>query len=769
MRSRKSIKSAPEHVQWLHGYVGCGKSAIAQTVADQVADTGRLAGSFFCFRADDDRNKISNLPNTLAYQLAGVLPKTERLIRKAVEKEPGLVVPGAVALDVRMRHLVYEPFRDTVSMASVLMKGPFLIIIDGLDECEDYDHVEEFILGLLSFFHSNATTPLRFLIASRVEEHIRQHLQCDMVAMENLVVHGADPDIKVFLKMFFSQEADRNRVIRSYGPEWPSEEQLNRLVKHINGSFIFASTFAKYIVGRPDNDPRLASSQLAQVQSGQDGLTPVERLTLALDINPGLDGLYAQTLSRAEHFPHFPIIIASLSWIRQPLTISDLARMTGIDSHKVTGILLQLQAIIQVPDHDNAPVALFHASLGEFLQNKERAGRFYFPMRTLDSVCERLLASSEGLSCLDNLLADIVLWGHRYHMALSSFQALMESLYPLVHHSGLYLTDRVSTSPILQDFLAYPTRSKRWHLPVDSHITRILSNAASTIPHIHQFLAAIVATAGPHGTFNAEWVAVLIDSPLAVFNSHLHETLYPLFDRWEIDDREQPYRHCPDLIAFLLNPTRSREYHVSPPTRDIVLTQYLTRGKADPLFHDILTAIAFWGEGGPDGYLRILQIHPDVGDEMYLEHHDRLIRNRLLPPQVSRDVTWLIRFLRDEQRSGEHHVSRESGDHLMARILDKIQPDLWKELIAAVVSPPFQSKGTRMSPQMLASYLAKDLNDVNSVLEELGPFVIMTCNELECEIEDVDNEFLCFVKDKERSGKHYVDIPHYSSRRSNTM
>ena len=98
---------------------------------------------------------------------------TASIIRQTVEADPGLLLPGANSITTQMWCLVYDPCKETVSNLSTLSKGPYLIIIDGLDECEDRELVEELIIGMLSYFQENPDIPLRFLIASHVEEHSR--------------------------------------------------------------------------------------------------------------------------------------------------------------------------------------------------------------------------------------------------------------------------------------------------------------------------------------------------------------------------------------------------------------------------------------------------------------------------------------------------------------------------------------------------------------------------------------------------------------------
>ena len=326
------------------------------------------------------------------------------LIKKAVTDDPSLLLPtGAHSLETRMRRLVYEPFKcyasSQVSASSPTTLKPYLIVIDGLDECTDHDQAEEFMVGLLSFFEDNPTIPLRFLIASRVEEHIYRHLQGESVSLENLSDQGSEEDIKLFLRTFFTKEAKTNRVIRSYG-QWPSDEDLRKLVEHVDGSFIFASTFAKYILGHIDEDVRLEGSAVGRIQPRGDGLTPIERLRLALNIDPGLDGLYSQILSRSQHLDLFPHILLAINTLA--LSIKDLARNLACPPHQVTEVLVNLQAIIQVPGNDDSYIRFFHSSLRDFLEDSGRSREF-----SHDTLMAALLTRAERLR--PQLLHDVAL------------------------------------------------------------------------------------------------------------------------------------------------------------------------------------------------------------------------------------------------------------------------------------------------------------------------------------------------------------------------
>ncbi|RXW13282.1 hypothetical protein EST38_g12575 [Candolleomyces aberdarensis] len=353
------------HILWLHGYVGCGKSAIALAIALKFERRNRLVGSFFFFQNTGDRSRMARFATTLAFQLAAAIPEAARFIKKAVTEE-GLL---GLSLVAQLRRLVYEPFKAAAKrvrlLKTFLLKGPFLIVIDGLDECEDRKDVEAFIDDMLDFFKKNPLVPLRFLITSRVEQHIQGRLETDQVRIENLVNHCSRADIDTFMHACFEAEIKRNPVIKAYirnHGDWPTKKDKDKLIDHIGGSFIFASALFKYIVDPSNNQS-----------------TPMDRLPHTLKMNPGLDTLYAKTLSRSQDLLYFSDVISTLALIFEPLPIIGIADLLGIESFEVVRVLVNLQAIIHVPGTDNLPVTMCHTSLRDFLRTESRSGCFFTP------------------------------------------------------------------------------------------------------------------------------------------------------------------------------------------------------------------------------------------------------------------------------------------------------------------------------------------------------------------------------------------------------
>ncbi|KAJ2924705.1 hypothetical protein H1R20_g12412, partial [Candolleomyces eurysporus] len=285
---------ADNHVYCLYGTVGSGKSSIAQAVSGKYHGAGRLLASHYFFRGSGERSTMDRFAVTLASQMATVISETVPFIEAALTSHPGLLKPGTLSLEFQLRNLVFEPFKAVADSSSPLSSPPgrtapnplpFLIVIDGLDECEDKEGMETFIDSMLEFFEANPTIPLRFFITTRVEQHIQDRLEVPEVILDNLDRHGSQHDIEMFVEAEFEREAKRNRVIRAYIAQhgnWPTADHRHQLIRHIKGSFIFASTLVKYILWNKG-----------------DGLTPMDRLPLAFDMNPGSHMFYKSRLSKS--------------------------------------------------------------------------------------------------------------------------------------------------------------------------------------------------------------------------------------------------------------------------------------------------------------------------------------------------------------------------------------------------------------------------------------------------------------------------------------
>ncbi|PPQ80040.1 hypothetical protein CVT25_001401, partial [Psilocybe cyanescens] len=159
-------------VLWLYGPAGAGKSAIAQTFAELCVKKKRLLASFFFSRSDSRRNDAKALVATLAYQVTLNIPKSRKIIKAAIDKNPAIF---QLDFQTQFQTLILDPLLRISGTGIFRSRKSFpgLIIIDGLDECQGTD-VQNTILNTISnaLQQRRPALPFRILIASRPEYHL---------------------------------------------------------------------------------------------------------------------------------------------------------------------------------------------------------------------------------------------------------------------------------------------------------------------------------------------------------------------------------------------------------------------------------------------------------------------------------------------------------------------------------------------------------------------------------------------------------------------
>jgi len=176
-------------MMWLYGPAGAGKSAIAQTIAERCQDEKRLAASFFFSRGAARRRTEKNFVITIAYQLALSIPEAKPYIERAVDDDPSII---SKAIEVQIRLLVVEPIHRVLQIHhSSHCHWPELIVVDGLDECEDAN-AQCRILFIIRSVLDRDSLPFRILIACRPEPDIRDFFNegncqryCQRLALDN--------------------------------------------------------------------------------------------------------------------------------------------------------------------------------------------------------------------------------------------------------------------------------------------------------------------------------------------------------------------------------------------------------------------------------------------------------------------------------------------------------------------------------------------------------------------------------------------------------
>ncbi|KAJ7908851.1 hypothetical protein B0H13DRAFT_1529301, partial [Mycena leptocephala] len=126
---------------------------------------------------------------------------------------------------------------------------PLILLIDGLDECED-EWVQERILALIGNTVRQHRATFRILLASRPEPHIREKLAESFFrgVYDSINVEQSFEDIRCYFRDEFSRiHRQHSATMGGIPTPWPSPDVVEILVEKSSGYFIYASMVIKFI------------------------------------------------------------------------------------------------------------------------------------------------------------------------------------------------------------------------------------------------------------------------------------------------------------------------------------------------------------------------------------------------------------------------------------------------------------------------------------------------------------------------------------------
>ncbi|KAL9016281.1 MAG: hypothetical protein Q9185_006377 [Variospora sp. 1 TL-2023] len=350
-------------IYWLSGMAGTGKSTIARTLAARLKASKTLGGSFFFSRSSGEASNAVKFVGTLAHHLANVSPLLKGSICEAISLHEAVTGQG---LRNQWREFIVGP------LSRVRLSGrPTLnIVVDALDECGSDDDIR-LLLQLFVEVKDLTSINMGIFVSSRPDLVIRlgfediPEITHQKLDLREIPRHLVEHDILVLLK----REFDRIRPERKL-PDWPSEQDLQSLVRRSNCLFIYAVTVCRYIIN-PDWDPE-------------------ERLSEILDSNlvdggdtAQLDAVYMQVLSSAlldvrgeeeisRLCDRFKQVVGSIVTLFDELSASALAELLCWPVSSVNTALNRLHSVLNIPGDVESPIRLLHPSFHDFLLSKKR-------------------------------------------------------------------------------------------------------------------------------------------------------------------------------------------------------------------------------------------------------------------------------------------------------------------------------------------------------------------------------------------------------------
>ena len=776
-------------IMWVSGAPGVGKSALLQTTCEELAGAhDPIHASFFFSRGQGARELAASLPPTIAYQFTITSIICRWYTWYLLRNDPTIL---REAFHSQFRKLVIAP-----ASARSYVQYPMIVVIDGLDECIN---VQDRVALLELIFEATKAMSIRFLIASRPEQEIEAFFKRPEVAqfVDHIILDEetfkTSKDIRIFLRSEFAR-IRQSRPELTFdlidGQEWPGDAIIDQVTVDSDGQFIFPTLFIGYLED--------------ELLSPQEQLETLLRPPGHVIAFSKLDRLYHQILTRnprhtrqndaklAQYQVNVKNILhAVIVWPEQ-LTLSGVARLLGEEDHVVQNIVHgSLKTLFKFQGSGpDAKIAFCHKSLGDCLVDPHRSGEFQVPENALDLIYLRILSSpvpshpaqTFSRDQLIAILHAVVAWPARLtEVEVSSMLGLDNNTIGRVvsYFKGfLFNEESYARRAIeirwnsLHDFLLDPHRSGEFHLPpnaLDLIYLRMLSaphpaNSTRIVTREQLIMVLHVAVAWPECVLVNEMAAILgLDSDtvthiLAPFMGSLFEKRHlerTISIRWD------------DFKHFLLDSSRSGEFHVPPHAQDLLYLRTLSR--PPPQNHDdssyreqlagVLQVIVAWPKPLTINEIGlVLRLDSETIGRIVTFHMGLFFKET---PDRGIVTMWssFITFLLDPHRSGEFHVTPRALDSIYLRILSRTA--------LSVPSPATFSQDQLIAVLQVVAAWPRDLTeeqtatvsglDIYTVGRVIAPFLgLLSKKDWGTVLETGQTSFKDFLADPHRSGEFHV-------------
>ncbi|EKM75057.1 hypothetical protein AGABI1DRAFT_95166 [Agaricus bisporus var. burnettii JB137-S8] len=319
-----------EKLRWVFGPAGVGKSAIMQIIAEKAPDGVIFASVFFSVNGRRDGTKTIA---TIAYQLA--------------------------------------------------VKYRFLVIIDGLDECDNPFVQRELLQLITALCLTNPASPILWIVASRPEPHITSFFEKTEVqpvyVKEEIAIDSdqAGEDVQRYLRAGLKKIQLEYPTLKRKR-DWPSELEFIHIATAASGLFAYASVVVRYIGDAHYGDP---AARLRYVLEVIDDVGKDETLRKDHPMAQ-LDALYSRILSNipdAVMMNTRKLLRLHENYVWRSQNFRLTCNAVGLTEDAAYGAVRHLHAVAKIPDPDRAhiePFEHFHKSFPDFLLDCERSKFF---------------------------------------------------------------------------------------------------------------------------------------------------------------------------------------------------------------------------------------------------------------------------------------------------------------------------------------------------------------------------------------------------------
>ncbi|KAF5359857.1 hypothetical protein D9756_002928 [Leucocoprinus leucothites] len=371
-------------VMWLYGTTDVGKSAVAQTVAEECREKDVLGAALF-FSKHIRSNDAHRIIPTVAYQLANRYSDYRALVEREIGEDPRLFGGD---IRTQFKKLIAVPLSSLKARGSLTFREPKLVILDGLDECEPHTEAQELIEMICQHARLVENSPLLWVICSRPTSQITSafsKFQPTAICRAQELVFDPKEDLLPFLDRGFREIRLQHWEVfgSDSNQKWPTPSELRIIAHNCSGQFVFGSALLKYVADAHNPNPihRLASflEVMRNCDLSQCRTNPLFFLDLLYKhILDNLPNDYLPTIRR--------ILGVCIYHPYAALSPRALANFLHLDQPTFETSISKLFSVLAPPDSlysSKERLHFYHTSFGNFLRDPSRSAHHHISERTV--------------------------------------------------------------------------------------------------------------------------------------------------------------------------------------------------------------------------------------------------------------------------------------------------------------------------------------------------------------------------------------------------
>ncbi|KAJ3570321.1 hypothetical protein NP233_g4473 [Leucocoprinus birnbaumii] len=431
---RDSKEQEVFHILWLHGDAGTGKTTLMQTLADALlpplttlvsADPHssppiyaseefgsigiNFGGGAIFFSRENKHTDATKIFTTIAFGLASCLPPLAAFIQSAFDANNDLITQKPRCIREQAELLIFNPIKTWVAGEEGEVDVDFIMIVDGLDECDDKEMQAEIVRVVKDVFKERIEgVRWYWIFSSRAEMRLRGAFFGEHVVMspetEEIIVHlASDAEMDAFLDCGFAKIREMHDIGSSPADtgtsgspevpassadapeEWPSSNDKEIIKWQAGGLYAASASILDYIA-KPDDDPRarivLIDSFIGNKDPGADH--PLAKLDILYKNTLATVASASVTLAKR--------ILGAISCLQpsshkdQRPKVSSVAELLDIPAEKIHEALYDLHSVVSAPHwvpsetfdwpclpYGDGKLSFCHPTFDQFLRTPSRS------------------------------------------------------------------------------------------------------------------------------------------------------------------------------------------------------------------------------------------------------------------------------------------------------------------------------------------------------------------------------------------------------------